>query len=276
MEGASFRAVTLGRPDLRFPFPEGFAARLEGATLLKLERRGKYLIGALSSEESLIMHLGMSGRFTVQDERDEKERPGGFYYDVGGDAKHDHVIFRLAPLRSRTNAGVIVTYNDTRRFGFMDLVPSNQIDHCRHFKGMGPEPLSAAFNGEALSQALMGRMTPIKSALLDQRIVAGLGNIYVCEALFRAGVSPRRKSASVSGARAQRLAPIIKTVLEEAIAAGGSTLRDFAASDGALGYFQHAFQVYGREGEACVKCASPVRRIEQAGRSTFFCGACQR
>ena len=322
MEGGVFQSVRLARPDLRFPLPDKFAQRLEGATLLSLQRRGKYLLAPLSSDETLIMHLGMTGRFTVyqdgaeesapqkgggakrgkdhkgdQDGKggDKGTQPGRFLYDAGGADKHDHVVFWMTPgpglapdgsgrgktlgkMRPahKSNRGVTVTYNDARRFGFMDLVPSAQIDQCKHFKAMGPEPLSDGFDGAALSEALKGRATPIKSALLDQRIVAGLGNIYVCEALYRAQISPRRKAASVSGARALRLAPIIKQVLHEAIEAGGSTLRDFAAADGALGYFQHGFEVYGREGAACGRCGAPIKRLEQAGRSTFFCSACQR
>ncbi len=263
MEGARIVDVEARRPDLRFALPTRFAERLRGARVETLSRRGKYLIGGLSSGESLIMHLGMSGRFTVF-----KGQAGGHGRDQGGDHKHDHVVFDFD--------GARVAYNDPRRFGFMDLAPTGGVEECRHFKGMGPEPLGNAFSAATLNAALKGKAAPIKAALLDQRLVAGLGNIYVCEALHRARISPRRGSASVAGIRGERLYRAITTVLRDAIDAGGSSLRDFAAADGALGYFQHRFDVYGREGEACRCCATPIRRLLQSGRSTFFCPACQR
>lgn len=278
MQGAVIARVETRRPDLRFPLPEDFAARLTGRRVDSLDRRGKYLIARLSSGESLIMHLGMSGRFTV--EAAAARRPGGFALAQDCDPKHDHVVFHLegaggANSGQNRKGRARVTYNDPRRFGFMDIVAAGDLETCRHFKGMGPEPLGNGFSPAGLSAALKGKAAPIKAALLDQQIVAGLGNIYVCEALFRAGVSPRRKAGSVAGKRSARLHAEIVAVLKDAIEAGGSTLRDFAAADGALGYFQHRFDVYGREGEPCRRCAGPVRRLVQAGRSTFFCPSCQ-
>ena len=273
MEGARFERVALRRADLRFPFPERFARRLEGARVDALARRGKYLVATLSTGESLIMHLGMSGRFAVG----ERRRPlaaEAFHHASGGADAHDHVVFDMGAERGA--AGARIVYNDPRRFGFMDLVETALLDACAHFRGMGPEPLSAGFTDAALLSALEGRDAPLKAALLDQRTVAGLGNIYVCEALFRAGVSPRRKASNLGPERAARLRAAIVEVLREAIEAGGSTLRDFAASDGSLGYFQHRFRVYDREGQPCPTCAGPVRRLTQSGRSTYFCGRCQR
>lgn len=277
MVGARFSKVTATRPDLRFPLPKEFTARLTGAGIEALDRRGKYLIAALSTGESLIMHLGMSGRFTIHQEG--HRQPGNFVHGQAASTKHDHVIFETVRHRSVRGASqnlARIVYNDPRRFGFMDLWPSDDLENCRHFQGMGPEPLGNSFNITALNERLKGRQTPIKAALLDQCVVAGLGNIYVCEALYRAGISPRRKAASVCGVRAGRLYPEIIAVLREAIEAGGSTLRDFAATDGDLGYFQHRFAVYDREGDACAKCNRHIQRIVQSGRSTFFCGGCQR
>lgn len=263
MVGVAFARVELRRPDLRFPLPARFAARLEGASTLALTRRGKYLIAHLSTGESLIMHLGMSGRFSI-----DGARPGAFARAERGDPRHDHVVFHLD--------GARITYNDPRRFGFMDLAPTSALGAACHFRAMGPEPLSAEFSERAFNDALRGRAAPIKSALLDQATVAGLGNIYVCEALFRAGVSPRRRAGAVAGKRAALLHRAIIAVLNDAIDAGGSSLRDFAGADGALGYFQHRFDVYDREGAPCRRCGSPIQRIAQSGRSTFFCGPCQR
>lgn len=281
MVGLTFAEVETRRRDLRFAFPRGFVKRLVGARVEALDRRGKYMIAPLSTGESLIMHLGMSGRFTIEngDAPRGGARPGDFAHAQGCDPKHDHVVFRMRGRMGEGGAapdGARITYNDPRRFGFMDLVETQALDDSRHFKGMGPEPLGNAFNADALNAALAGRRTPIKAALLDQRIVAGLGNIYVCEALYRAGISPRRKAASVAGARGTRLAGTIVEVLRDAVAAGGSSLRDFASADGELGYFQHAFDVYDREGEACNLCQTPIKRLVQGGRSTFFCPACQR
>lgn len=255
MEGTRFDMVKLRRKDLRFPFPKRFAGRLEGARVLGLHRRAKYILVSLSSGETLIMHLGMSGRFTVDDE----EQP------------HEHVRFFMSN-------GHEIGYADPRRFGFMDLGQSDRIFEHKFFVQMGMEPLGNELSGERLSELFRDKKTPIKAALLDQRLIAGLGNIYVCEALFRARISPKRLAKSVIGKRADRLAPVIRQVLEEAVAAGGSTLKDYARVDGELGYFQHRFQVYGREGEPCVNktCGAPVKRIVQGGRSTFYCSKCQR
>lgn len=270
MEGAIIQSVELRRPNLRFPFPKKFAARLSGAKVDGLGRRGKYLVAALSTGESLIAHLGMSGRFTV--ELQNAETPGDFHHETAPNPAHDHVIMRL-----KGPEGIAtITYNDPRRFGFMDLAETAKVEECKHFEKMGPEPLGNYFSGDVFNAALDGKQAPIKAALLDQAVVAGVGNIYACEALFNARISPRRKAASVKGIRGERLAEAIKSVLRAAIEAGGSTLRDFASSDGALGYFQHRFSVYDREGEACVVCASPIKRVVQSGRSTFYCGTCQR
>lgn len=271
MEGRVIAAVKLNRPNLRYPFPKRFANRLTGARITQLDRRAKYLLATLDTGETLIAHLGMSGRFAVETPDDANARPEGFIDTSTRNPKHDHVVLT-------TDEGVCIIYNDPRRFGFMDLVATAEVDAHQSFARLGPEPLSNAFNGPALSAALAGKRTPIKSALLDQRVVAGLGNIYVCEALFRAGVSPRRSAASVAGAPAERLAPLIREVLTEAIAAGGSTLKDFAHADGGLGYFQHSFDVYDREGESCRRggCAGTIRRFVQSGRSSFACDVCQR
>jgi len=276
MIGSSFHGVEVRRPDLRFPLPVDFAKRLTGARVENLQRRGKYMLASLSSDETLVMHLGMSGRFTIVPASPASARKTGVFFAAGGDPKHDHVVFHMAlPGQSRRPTASVV-YNDPRRFGFMDLVASDAVEQSKHFQGMGPEPMSENFGPAVFNAALRGRAAPIKSALLDQKVVAGVGNIYACEALFRAGVSPRRRAASVYGARGARLHAALVAVLGEAIEAGGSSLRDFAGSDGALGYFQHRFEVYGREGAPCVNCAKPVRRIAQSGRSTFFCARCQR
>ncbi len=273
MVGARLTRVERRRPDLRFPFPERFEERLTGRAVTALSRRAKYLVAELDSGEALIMHLGMSGRFRV--ERDgEAAQLGEFHHEHGGESVHDHVVFRLSN-------GATVTYNDARRFGFMDLVPTRDLAACRHFAGMGIEPLGNALSGGTIAELFRDKRTPLKAALLDQRLIAGLGNIYVCEALFRSGLDPRAPAGSLAGpdgtptARAELLAGVIRDVLHEAIEAGGSTLRDHARTDGSLGYFQHTFRVYDREGEPCPACAAPVRRIVQSGRSTFYCEACQ-
>ena len=270
MAGAVIEQVETRRADLRFPLPRAFKKRLAGARVETLDRRGKYLIAPLSSGDALVMHLGMTGRFTIED---AGARLPKLIRDGAPDPRHDHVVFHL-----KTDAGAeaVITYNDARRFGFMDLVSSEDINNSRHFKKMGPEPLSNSFSPAAFNAALQGRNAPIKAALLDQAVVAGIGNIYACEALFRARISPRRRAASVAGRRGERLQAAIVEVLRDAIEAGGSTLRDFAGADGALGYFQHRFDVYGRDGEECIACGAPVRRLVQSGRSTFYCGRCQR
>ncbi len=277
MVGARLLQVEQRRPDLRFPFPTDFRARLEGRRILALGRRAKYLVADLDSDDILVMHLGMTGRFTVEAGPEPGARPGVFHHEAGGNAVHDHVVFRLSN-------GVVVTYNDARRFGFMNLVRQAEREIHPLFKGLGLEPLGNALSGETLARLFVGRTTPLKAALLDQRLIAGLGNIYVSESLHRAGLSPRRAAGTLATktgaptAAAARLAASIRAVLEEAVAAGGSTLRDYAHTDGSLGYFQHAFRVYDREGEPCPTpgCSGVVRRVVQSGRSTFYCGACQR
>jgi len=264
MEGATFTTVTLNRENLRFPFAENFAQRLMGTKVERLSRRAKFLQTELSSGERLFMHLGMSGRFTI--EQDALNRPGVFAHAASEtNPKHDHVIFEM-------NNGARITYNDPRRFGFMELIAKNapyRLDH------IGPEPLGNDFNAPILRQALKGKKSKIKAALLDQAIVAGLGNIYVCEALFKAGISPRRAAGRLKVAESEALVIHIKDVLTRAIEAGGSSLNDFASTEGALGYFQHSFDVYGRENDPCPKCQDPIRRITQSGRSSFYCGKCQ-
>lgn len=272
IEGRRILSVEKRRPDLRFPLPKRFEARLTGTKVIRLGRRAKYLLFELGSGETLIAHLGMSGRYAAEADGRSAEGPQLVNAPSDGrDRKHDHVVFTF-------EGDLKVTYNDPRRFGFMDLAATDAIEHHDFFSGMGPEPLSNAFSGPVLTEALAGKKTPIKAALLDQRVVAGLGNIYVCEALFRAGVSPRRLAGTVAGARAERLVPAIKDVLLAAIEAGGSTLKDFAKADGAPGYFQHSFDVYGREGEPCRRpgCQGTVTRFVQSGRSSFACRRCQR
>ena len=266
MQGARFARVAVNRPDLRWPFPERMAERLTGAQVTVLRRRSKYILADLDRGETLLIHLGMSGRMTVSG-----DPLGQFVHDHPQTQKHDHVVFDM-------DNGARITFNDPRRFGAMDLLDTATADRHPLLAHIGPEPLGNAFDDSYLIGQLKGRNTPIKSALLDQKIVAGLGNIYVCEALFRAGVSPRRKAAQVSAARIASLVPIIRHVLSEAIDAGGSSLRDFRQADGELGYFQHRFDVYGREGQPChtPDCPGTVARITQSGRSSFYCPQCQR
>lgn len=265
MDGRRILSVELRRPDLRFPFATDFVERTVDKRIERLSRRAKYLVAQLNTGDALIMHLGMSGRFTITG----GGRPGNFHHEIGPDTKHDHVVFTM-------EGGETVTYNDPRRFGFMEIWPLSQLDVYPRLAGFGPEPLSNEFSHAWLNEALANKSRPIKSVLLDQRVIAGLGNIYVCEALWRAGISPRRKASTVSGARAGRLAIAINDVIREAIAAGGSSISDFKAASGELGYFQHSFAVYDREGEPCRHCGAPIRRIVQSGRSSFYCGACQR
>ncbi|WP_290748341.1 bifunctional DNA-formamidopyrimidine glycosylase/DNA-(apurinic or apyrimidinic site) lyase [Henriciella sp.] len=265
MDGRRILSVELRRPDLRFPFATDFVERTVDKRIERLSRRAKYLVAQLNTGDALIMHLGMSGRFTITG----GGRPGNFHHETGPDTKHDHVVFTM-------EGGETVTYNDPRRFGFMEIWPLSQLDVYPRLAGFGPEPLSNEFSHAWLNEALANKSGPIKSVLLDQRVIAGLGNIYVCEALWRAGISPRRKASTVSGARAGRLAIAINDVIREAIAAGGSSISDFKAASGELGYFQHSFAVYDREGEPCRHCGAPIRRIVQSGRSSFYCGACQR
>jgi formamidopyrimidine-DNA glycosylase len=266
MEGALIARAVVNRPDLRWPFPPGMAARLTGCRVLTLRRRSKYLLADLDRGETLLMHLGMSGRMLVSG-----APLGRFVHDHPAPEKHDHVIFDMA-------SGARITFNDPRRFGAMDLMPTDAAEAHPLLARLGPEPLGNAFHEDHLAAALAGRRTPVKSALLDQRIVAGLGNIYVCEALFRARISPRRRAGNLGPRRLARLVPAIRDVLREAIAAGGSSLRDYRQADGELGYFQHAFDVYGREGAACRTpgCGARVARIVQSARSSFYCPRCQR
>ncbi|RSK40006.1 bifunctional DNA-formamidopyrimidine glycosylase/DNA-(apurinic or apyrimidinic site) lyase [Rhodovulum iodosum] len=266
MEGQVIARADVRRPDLRWPFPPDMAARLTGARVLRLRRRSKYILADLDTGETLIIHLGMSGRMLVSG-----VMPGAFHFDHPAPEKHDHVVLDMA-------GGARVTFNDARRFGAMDLVPTAAAEAHWLLADLGPEPLGNAFNDAYLVARLRGRMTPIKAALLDQRVVAGLGNIYVCEALNRAGISPRRKAGRIAAPRVAGLVPVIRDVLTEAIAAGGSSLRDHRQASGELGYFQHDFRAYGREGAPCRSpgCGGAIRRIVQSGRSTFYCPRCQR
>jgi formamidopyrimidine-DNA glycosylase len=276
MEEARFVRVEARRPDLRFPFPRNFAARLEGQTVTGLGRRAKYLLADLSSGEVLLMHLGMSGSFHVVHGSDESG-PGKFHHVRSKLTAHDHVVFHMSN-------GAVVTFNDPRRFGYMKLIARHELNQHPMIEALGPEPLGNAFDGAMLAQACAGKKTSLKSALSDQKVVAGLGNIYVCEALHRAHLSPRRRASTIAtkgGAPAERahlLADAIKAVLNDAIKAGGSSLRDHRQTDGDLGYFQHSFRVYDRAGEKCPtpKCKGRIRRIVQGTRSTFFCPVCQK
>lgn len=270
LEGATLVRVQAFRPDLRFPLPERFEARLEGARVEGLTRRAKYLLAPLSTGETLVMHLGMSGRFTVTRPGTVVE-PGGFYYAAPPDPKHTHV-------RLETKAGDVVSYNDHRRFGYMGLVPTAELEAHPWFAGLGPEPLGEAFDAAHLAKAFHRKAQNVKASLLDQRVVAGLGNIYVCEALHRARIHPERAAGRVGRARLERLAGEIRAVLTEAIENGGSSLRDYAQADGTRGAFQDRFRVYDREHDGCVVegCRGVVRRLVQGGRSTFYCPTCQR
>ena len=265
MEGAVIMRADVNRPDLRWPFPPDMAGRLTGQTVLRLRRRSKYILIDLSSAETLLVHLGMSGRMLVSG-----DPLGQFTHEHPSKKKHDHVVLHMGN-------GARVTFNDPRRFGAMDLLATATADQHKLLAVLGPEPLGNDFNETHLIDAFAGKNTPVKSALLDQRIVAGLGNIYVCEALFRSQISPARKAGRISHQRVARLVPIVREVLKEAIDAGGSSLRDFRQADGELGYFQHRFDVYGREGEPCrtAGCNKQISRIVQSGRSSFYCKGCQ-
>jgi formamidopyrimidine-DNA glycosylase len=269
LAGARLTRVRQNRPDLRFPFPERFPERLEGATVERLERRAKYLLLPLSTGETWVTHLGMTGRFTL-----DGDQIGEFEEAAPATGKHEH----LSLCAVRDGAATRVGFADARRFGFMGLIPSGEVEAHPWFAGLGPEPLGNAFSGAHLAEAFRGKKQNIKVSLLDQRIVAGLGNIYVCEALFRARISPLVAAGKVSRPRLETLAVEVRNVLNDAIAAGGSTLRDFANAEGGQGYFQHRFDVYGREGKPCAGdgCSGVVKRTVQAGRSTFWCPGCQR
>jgi formamidopyrimidine-DNA glycosylase len=274
LEGRKFTNVKTRRGDLRVPFPPRFEARLKGRTVERLRRRAKYIVADLDSGESFVIHLGMSGRMTVY-ASGAGRKIGTYVHDAGeagaGHGKHDHVVLE-------TDAPAMIVFTDHRRFGLMTLLETDTLDSDPLFDGLGPEPLSAEFDVAFLKEALKGKKTPIKSALLDQRVIAGLGNIYVCEALYRAGVSPKRLAKNVKPESFAPLVKAIKSVLSDAIEAGGSSLRDHKQVDGELGNFQHRFAVYDREGEPCKKkgCKGTVKRIVQSGRSTFYCPACQK
>lgn len=267
MEGRPIVDVLVRRGDLRRPIPTGFAAALTGRTVIAIDRRAKYLLFRLDDGTVVIAHLGMSGRMVIEQASDT-HMPGVFSHSAPG-GKHEHIVFSVGN-------GTQVRFSDPRRFGLMDLATEETLADHPLLASLGPEPMDDAFDGEALATRLAGKRTPIKSALLDQRIVAGLGNIYVCEGLFEARLSPRRSAYTIQGRRADRLMRSVKNVLLAAIKAGGSTLRDHVAPSGEIGYFQHNFKVYGREGGPCPSCATPISRLVQSGRSTFFCSKCQR
>jgi formamidopyrimidine-DNA glycosylase len=279
LEGARIIEVETRRPDLRFPFPEHFAQRLTGRTIMALGRRAKYLTMEMEGGLVLICHLGMSGSFRIE-AADGDEMPGIFHHDRSKNSLHDHVVFHVA---SATGARTRVIFNDPRRFGFM-LLSEGQSDTHPMLSGLGVEPTGNALDGVLLASLLKGRRSPLKAALLDQRLIAGLGNIYVSEALWRAGLSPLRVAGTIAGpgkkamAWSEGLAVAIRSVIADAIAAGGSSLRDYMQTDGSLGYFQHSFAVYDRAGEPCSKpgCGGHIERIVQSGRSTFYCRTCQR
>jgi formamidopyrimidine-DNA glycosylase len=270
LEGLRLVRVEARRPDLRFPLPPNFVQILTGATITRLTRRAKYLMATLDREDTLVMHLGMSGRFEITRPDGAEIAPGEFHYAPERDPKHAHIVFT-------TEEGVRVTYYDPRRFGYMALINTATLHLHPWFTGLGPEPLSDAFDASRLRVTFKDRRQGPKTLLLDQRIVAGLGNIYVCEALNRARISPFRAAGGISRPRLEKLVAEIRAVLTEAIAAGGSTLRDYAQTDGALGYFQHRFRTYDREGEPCFNdpCVGVIARKVQAGRSTFYCLVCQ-
>jgi formamidopyrimidine-DNA glycosylase len=276
MEGARFLKVEANRPDLRRPFPKDFVKRLTGKTVTGLGRRAKYLLADLSSGDVLMMHLGMSGSFRVAADGRAKT-PGKFHHPRSEARAHDHVVFHMS-------SGAQVIFNDPRRFGLMLLVPRGELAEHPLMREVGPEPLGNAFDATMLARACAGKKTSLKAALSDQKVVAGLGNIYVCEALHRARLSPKRRASTLAtrnGApteHAERLVDAIKAVLNDAIAAGGSSLRDHRRTDGELGEFQHNFRVYDREGQPCVTpgCPGTVKRIVQGARSTFFCPTCQK
>ena len=266
MEGQVISSTGINRPDLRWPFPPRMAERLSQVRVEALRRRSKYILADLSSGETLLMHLGMSGRILISG-----DPLGQFHHDHPAPEKHDHVVFHMA-------SGARVTFNDPRRFGAMDLAPTAEISNHKLLRDLGPEPLGNHFDGPYLAGKLKDRKTPVKAALLDQKLVAGLGNIYVCEALFRTGISPTRRSDRIARYRAEALVPHIRDVLREAIDSGGSSLRDYRTTDGDLGYFQHNFAVYDREAQPCQtpNCGGQIKRIVQSGRSSFYCPICQR
>ena len=270
MEGATFRRVLVRDRRLRWPIGKGFEKRIEGRKVEGLGRRAKYLLADLSSGDVLLMHLGMSGSFRVGD-----NKPGRYYHERSKRKLHDHVVFRMSN-------GETITFNDPRRFGSMKVLPRAELENEPLLRWLGPEPLGNAFDAAMLAKACAGKKTSLKTALSDQRVVAGLGNIYVCEALYRARLSPKRRASTIAerdgrpNERARALVDAIKAVLNDAIEAGGSSLRDHRRADGSLGDFQHNFQVYDREGQPCRRCKGKVKRIVQGGRSTFYCPNCQK
>ena len=276
MEGRRVELVEVRRHDLRIPVPDDFALRLKGRTLEKLGRRAKYLVGEFDDGTVLLAHLGMSGRMIIETPADgaqkpPENRPGIFAHDPGKHARHEHIVFHVGN-------GTVIRFSDPRRFGLMTLTDRDSFADHKLIRHLGPEPTGEDFTGPVLAARLKGKHTPIKAALLDQRVVAGGGNIYACEALYAAGLSPRRQASTVQGGRADRLAAAVRDVLGEAIAAGGASLRDHVAPTGELGYFQHSFKVYGRTGEPCpgCDCGQSVQRVVQSGRSTFYCAKRQR
>lgn len=276
MEGQTIMKIEQRRPNLRFDFPERFVERLEGQKLISMGRRAKYLVADMEDGTALIMHLGMSGSFRVEG-LDDGDQLADFHYDRNKAAKHDHVVLHMSN-------GAQVIYNDPRRFGFMDLIARNELDQCKHFYKMGVEPTGNALSPEYLARVFINKKTPLKAALLDQRMIAGLGNIYVCEALWRAHLSPTRATGTLvtkagkPTVKLEELTTHIREVIVDAIKAGGSSLKDYVHTDGSLGYFQHSFAAYDREGEECRKetCKGSIERIVQSGRSTFYCPTCQR
>lgn len=276
MEGMRIARVETRRGDLRFPLQKDFLARLDGQTVTGLGRRAKYILADLSSGDVLLMHLGMSGSFRVAGNR-EQQRPGAFHHPRSEDRTHDHIVFHM-------EGGAVVSFNDPRRFGYMKIVRRSEMEQEPFLKGLGPEPLGNEFDAAMLARACAGKKTNLKAALLDQRVVAGLGNIYVCEALHRSQLSPKRIASTLAlrnhepADHAKRLVSAIHSVLNAAIEAGGSSLRDHRRTDGELGYFQHSFRVYDRAGEKCPtpKCGGTIRRFTQGGRSTFWCPKCQK
>lgn len=276
MEGTRIARVEARRGDLRFPLQKDFLARLDGQTVTGLGRRAKYLLADLSSGDVLLMHLGMSGSFRVA-EGANNQQPGAFHHPRSEDRTHDHIVFHMA-------SGAIVSFNDPRRFGYMKIVRRSEMEQEPFLKGLGPEPLGNEFDATMLARACAGKKANLKAALLDQRVVAGLGNIYVCEALHRSHLSPKRIASTLAlrnaapADHAKRLVAAIHSVLNAAIEAGGSSLRDHRRTDGELGYFQHSFRVYDREKQKCPtpKCSGTIKRFTQGGRSTFWCPTCQK
>ena len=271
MEGAIIATADIRRPDLRWPLPARMAERLTGQRVQALRRRSKYILADLAGGETLLIHLGMSGRMLIAPPGAAAQQLGEFVHAHGGIGKHDHIVLDM-------DNGARITFNDARRFGMMDLLPTETAETHPLLAGLGPEPFGNGFSESWLAARLAGRRTPVKAALLDQSNIAGLGNIYVCEVLFRARIHPATLARDLTPAQVAGLVPLIRDVLAEAIEAGGSSLRDYRQADGELGYFQHNFRVYGREGQPCVTpgCNGTVSRLVQSGRSSFFCPVCQR